>query len=155
MATNVFEGMFILDANRYGKDPAAASQKIVRMLEEPGGDVLVSRLWEERRLAYPIKGHRRGVYWLTYFRLDGRHLDDIRRQCQQSDLILRELILKVDPRIVDTLVAHARAGEAGRPLGLAPSLQPGKTEPSGDEGELEEENEAEAAASREGASEED
>jgi small subunit ribosomal protein S6 len=150
--------MFLVDANRYGKDPAAASQKIVRMLEEPGGDVLVSRLWEERRLAYPIRGHRRGVYWLTYFRLDGRHIDDIRRQCQQSDLILRELILKVDPRIVDALVAHAQSGEAGRPVGFAAASQAEKTEktqPSKGEGQADEENEPEAAVSSEGASEGD
>ena len=38
------------------------------MIEEAGGEMLVSRLWEERRLAYPIEGHRKGTYWLTYFR---------------------------------------------------------------------------------------
>ena len=48
------------------------SGEIVELIEKAGGEILVSRLWEERRLAYPIKGQRKGTYWLTYFRLDGR-----------------------------------------------------------------------------------
>jgi small subunit ribosomal protein S6 len=99
--------MFILDSNRYGRDPEAVSNQIPAMIEKLGGEMLVSRLWEERRLAYPVKGQRKGTYWLTYFRLDGPRLVDMRRQCQITDDILRVLFLKVDPRIVDALVAHA------------------------------------------------
>ena len=65
MAANVYEGMFILDSNRFGRDPEAVSGQIPQMIEEAGGEVLVSRLWEERRLAYPIEGHRKGTYWLS------------------------------------------------------------------------------------------
>ena len=71
MAENVYEGMFILDANRYARDPSGLSQQVEQMIQDAGGELIVSRLWEERRLAYPIKGHRKGVYWLTYFRIDG------------------------------------------------------------------------------------
>ena len=53
----------------------------------------------------PIKGQRRGTYWLTYFRLDSSRLGDLRRQCQITEDILRVLFLKIDPRIVDALVA--------------------------------------------------
>ena len=109
MAANVYEGLFILDANRYGRDPDAVSGQIRTMVEKLGGEVLVSRLWEERRLAYPIKGQRKGTYWLTYFRLDAGRLVDLQRQCQITDDIVRVLFLKVDPRIVDALVAHATA----------------------------------------------
>jgi small subunit ribosomal protein S6 len=77
------------------------------MIEKLGGEMLVSRLWEERRLAYTIKGQRKGAYWLTYFRLEGDRLAELRRQCQITDDVLRVLFLKVEPRIVDTLVAHA------------------------------------------------
>ena len=110
MANNVYEGMFLLDSSRFVRDPEAVSGQIPEMIQKAGGEILVSRLWEERRLAYPIKGHRKGSYWLAYFRLDGSKLADIRRKCQLSDSILRELFVKVDPRIVDTLVAHALAG---------------------------------------------
>ncbi len=109
MAANVYEGMFILEANRFGRDPEAISGQIPAMIEKLGGEILVSRLWEERRLAFPIKGQRKGAYWLTYFRLEGGQLADLRRQCRIADDIVRTLFLKVDPRIVDTLVAHAQS----------------------------------------------
>lgn len=109
MAENVYEGMFILDSNQYGRDPGGVSGQVAKMLEDAGGSVMVSRLWEERRLAFPIKGHRKGTYWLTYFRLDSAGLAGIQRQCELSDAILRSLFLKVDPRIVDALVEHAMA----------------------------------------------
>ena len=59
MAENVYEGMFILDSNRFARDPAAVSGQIPAMIQKLGGEMLVSRLWEERRLAYPINGHAR------------------------------------------------------------------------------------------------
>jgi small subunit ribosomal protein S6 len=108
VAENVYEGMFILDANQYGRDANGVSGRIPRMIEDAGGTMMVSRLWEERRLAYPIKGHRKGTYWLTYFKLEGSRLADVQRQCELSDVILRSLMLKVDPRIVDALVTHAQ-----------------------------------------------
>jgi small subunit ribosomal protein S6 len=107
LAAIVYEGMFILDSNRFGRDHEAVSGQISVMIEKLGGEMLVSRLWEERRLAYPIKGQRKGTYWLTYFRLETTRLVELQRQCQITDDILRVLFLKVEPRIVDALVAHA------------------------------------------------
>ncbi|HBO44940.1 MAG TPA: 30S ribosomal protein S6 [Planctomycetaceae bacterium] len=112
MATNVYEAMFILDSNRYGRNPESVVGQIPKMIEEANGEVLVSRLWEERRLAYPIEGHRKGTYWLTYFRADGKEVAALERKCRLSETILRALFLKVDPRIVDALIAHAQGGPA-------------------------------------------
>lgn len=111
MAVTAYEGMFLLDPVRYAHDPEKVAGQIPKLIQEFGGEVLVSRLWEERRLAYPIKGHRKGVYWLTYFRMDGQNLASLRQQCRLAESILRVLILKLDPRIVDTLVEYAKSGQ--------------------------------------------
>lgn len=110
MATNAYEGMFIFDSGRFGRDPEGVSGEIARIVQEAGGEILVSRLWEERRLAYPIKGQKKGTYWLTYFRVEATKIPAINRQCELSESILRFLLLKVDPRIVDALVEHATTG---------------------------------------------
>lgn len=110
MAENFYEGMFILDAGRYAQDPAGVSGQVAQMIEAAGGEVLVARLWEERRLAYPIEGHRKGAYWLTYFKVDGVKITELERKCQLSPTVIRVLFLKVDPRIIDTLVEHAKTG---------------------------------------------
>ena len=110
MATNVYEGLFIFDSDLYAKGADDISSQVTSIVEQFGGEVLLSRLWDERKLAYPIKGHRRGTYWLSYFRADPSAVKDLTRQFQLSNSILRFLILLVDPRLVDTLVEHARAG---------------------------------------------
>jgi small subunit ribosomal protein S6 len=104
--------MFILDAGRYARDPEGVSGQISKIIVEEGGEILVSRLWEERRLAFPVKGQRKGVYWLTYFRLNADKLSGLRQRLRLNETILRMLFVKVEPRIVDTLVAHALAGPA-------------------------------------------
>jgi len=110
MATNVYEGLFIFDPDLYAKGADDVSSQVASIVEQLGGEVLLSRLWDERKLAYPIKGHRRGTYWLAYFRIDPSAVKDLTRQFQLSDSILRFLILLVEPRLVDALVEHAKAG---------------------------------------------
>jgi len=110
MAANVYEGLFIFDSDLYAKGADEVSSQVAGIVEQLGGEVLLSRMWDERKLAYPIKGHRRGTYWLAYFRIDPSIVKDLTRQFQLSDSILRFLILLVEPRLVDTLVEHAKAG---------------------------------------------
>lgn len=110
MALNVYEGLFIFDSNRYSRDAGGVSAQVADFVQKLGGEVLVSRLWEERRLAYPINGQRKGTYWLAYFRMDGKQLTTLERECQLSESIMRSLVIKIDPRIVDALVSHALAG---------------------------------------------
>ena len=112
MAEQFYEGMFILDSNKYGRDPSGVSNQIVEAVEKFGGSILANRLWEDRRLAYPIGQHRKGTYWLTYFKLDSLKLAELNNDFRLNDNIVRSLILKVDPRLVDVLVQHALAGPA-------------------------------------------
>ncbi len=131
MAVNVYEGMFILDSNRYARDQAGVSGQIPEMIRKLDGEVLASRLWEERRLAYPINGHRKGSYWLTYFKLDSSQVSALTRQCQLNENVLRTLFLKVDPRIADALIAHAQAGSAAQRRPAAEPVAVGVGEASG------------------------
>ena len=108
MADNVYECMFLFNANAYNRNPSGASASIDEMFSSVGGEVLASRLFDERKLAYPVNGHRKGVYWLTYVRTEGTTLTKINRACQLNDMILRHLMVKIDPRLVDTMVAVAQ-----------------------------------------------
>ena len=107
MASNVYECLFILDANRYARDPNGVAATIPKAVEEVGGEVLASRLWNEQKLAYPIRGQRKGTYWLTYFRLASDKLTKFNRACQLNDNIVRHMAIRVDTRLVDVLVSHA------------------------------------------------
>jgi small subunit ribosomal protein S6 len=111
MAKNVYEGLFIFDPDAFNKAPDEVSNQITTIVEQVEGEVLLSRIWEERKLAYPISGHRRGTYWLVYFAADSLKLKELSRQFQLNNNILRFLLVKIDPRLVDILVEHARAGQ--------------------------------------------
>ena len=135
MSTKVYEGMFLLDSNRYARDPGGVSGQITQIVEKCGGEILASRLWNEQKLAYPIEGHRKGTYWLTYFRMDSGNLVSFNRECQLNEGVLRNLTLKVDPRLVEALVAHARGeaketpeAPAAKEAESAPASEPEKKE---------------------------
>jgi small subunit ribosomal protein S6 len=128
LAQQVYEGMFILDSNRYARDPDGVSGKVEQFITAAGGEMLVSRLWEERRLAYPINGQRKGTYWLTYFRIEGTKLKDLQRQFEIEDNVLRHLMLKVDPRLVDALVSHASVEPGTEPQEGEQAVAAGKSE---------------------------
>ncbi len=115
MAERVYEGMFLLDANKYARNPAGVSGRIAEMIEKCGGETLVSRLWAEQKLAYQIGKHRKGAYWLTYFRLDSERQGELNRASQLNNDILRHLVLTVEPRLVDTLIRHASGETVAKP----------------------------------------
>ena len=84
--------------------------------------MLVSRLWEERRLAYPIAGHRKGTYWLIYFRGPSSAITPLNRQCEIHDGILRHLVLKIHPHLVEAVLEHAKAGPAPPPAAAVAAI---------------------------------
>ena len=114
--TAVYEGLFILDSNRFARDRDALAREIEGLVEAIDGEILVSRLWEERRLAYPIAGQRKGAYWLMYFRAPTLRLTELTRQSEITDSILRHLFVKLPPALVDPIIAHAK-GEVAAPVG--------------------------------------
>jgi small subunit ribosomal protein S6 len=126
LAQTVYEGLFIFDSTRYGRDQDGVPGQVNELIEKLGGEVLVSRLWDERRLAFPINGQRKGTYWLTYFRLESTKLPDLKLPCSINDNILRVMFLKVEPRIVDALVSHARTAPVLAPQPVEAEATPAK-----------------------------
>ena len=103
------------------------------MVNAAGGEILVSRLWTEQKLAYTINGHRKGTYWLTYFKMDSGKLTEFNRACRLNDHVLRHLAIRLEPRLVDILVSHA-SGE--KSPDAAPPEETTPAEDADQEGEL-------------------
>jgi small subunit ribosomal protein S6 len=100
--------MFLLDPNKVAGDVLGAAKQLHTLLERHHAEVLASRPWDERRLAYPIKGHKKGLYYLTYFRTEGKNLADLERDFALNEMILRSLVLKVSPKLENDMLAVAR-----------------------------------------------
>jgi small subunit ribosomal protein S6 len=105
--------MFLLDTNKVAGDVPAAAKQIHGILERHSAEVLASRPWEERRLAYPIKGHKKGLYYLMYFRTDGKNIATIEHDLHLNETVLRSMMLYVEPKMVDTLLEVARDERVG------------------------------------------
>jgi small subunit ribosomal protein S6 len=100
--------MFLLDTTKVGGDVPAAAKQLHAILERNQAEILASRPWDERRLAYPVGNHKKGLYYLTYFRTEGKNLRPIEQDVALNEMILRSLVIKIDPKLVDTMLALAR-----------------------------------------------
>lgn len=113
MAINHYEGMFILDSGRFGANPEAAAAEVTGIIEKVGGTVSTHRPWQDSKLAYPINGHRKGLYYLAFFTAESRAVNDITGIVKLNDNVLRHLILSHDKGLYDQMVEMV-GGEAFR-----------------------------------------
>jgi small subunit ribosomal protein S6 len=111
VAINTYETLLILDSNHYARDPGGMSKQISDLFTEAGANVLVSRLWMERKLEYPIKKHQKGTYWLVYSEMDGDCPTKLDRALHLFEPVLRQMTLKLDYRLVEPVLANARGEE--------------------------------------------
>jgi small subunit ribosomal protein S6 len=112
MAVSVYECMFLLDTTKVAGDVAAADKTLRGILEKHHAEVIVSRPWDERRLTYPVRKQKKGLYFLTYFSSEGKNLAEIEHDCALNEMILRMLILRIDPKLVDTMLSIAKGEHA-------------------------------------------
>lgn len=90
-----YEALFIIDNNRAMQAWDATVEAIAELLQKHGGEVVKTIKWEERKLAFEIKGQRRATYVLTYFDIDPESIAKLRRDIQISDFLLRGAIVRL------------------------------------------------------------
>ena len=90
----IYEGMFVLDDARANDNWDRVVAEVRRLLEKHQARVFHLDRWDERRLAYRIKGRNRAVYAITHFTAPGDAIPHIERDCQLNDTILRVLIVR-------------------------------------------------------------
>ena len=90
---NTYEGLFLFPQSATANLQAAVDH-ITDILNRSDARIQTMRKWDERRLAYEIKGNKRGVYFLVYFQCDGAKITEIERRCNLSDDLLRAMILR-------------------------------------------------------------
>lgn len=88
-----YECMCVLDNREVRKGWQPLKDAVSALFTKHGAQVLSSRRWDERRLAYPINLQLRGTFLLTYFKADTQQVANIRRDMQFSDSVLRSLIV--------------------------------------------------------------
>ncbi len=90
----LYEGMFLLDSNLATKDWPGLEAHIQDILKKNRAEILYSERWPDRKLAYTVKGCKKGTYYLTYFNAPPEGIRDIERDSKLSERILRVLIIQ-------------------------------------------------------------
>jgi len=93
--TSVYEGMFLFPQSA-AADFQGMIDHINEILGRADAEIMAMKKWDERRLAYDIKGNKRGLYILAYFKADRQRISGIERDCNLSELLLRSLVIRAD-----------------------------------------------------------
>jgi small subunit ribosomal protein S6 len=109
-----YEAMFLVDPVKHTEDAVATEKVVSALLERHGAKVHKFERWDERKLAYDIKGHKRGIYLLSLFEMPGGNLRALRDDCELAETILRQLILRLDTDIPTYLAQCAKYQEKTR-----------------------------------------
>jgi len=99
-----YEGMFLFDST-FATDFERVEQEVRRVMERAGAEIVMCRKWDERKLAYEIKGHKRGCYVLTFFRADPNSITGMERDAQLSEPMLRLLVLRAEHMTIEDMEA--------------------------------------------------
>jgi small subunit ribosomal protein S6 len=106
--------MFLLEAGQPNFEEAVAPIRTI--FTRSGVEVLHMKKWDERRLTYEIRGRRRGLYVLSYFKADPLKITEIERDAKLDEHVLRSLILLAEDVSAETMAAKTPAEtHVGRP----------------------------------------
>lgn len=114
VATGHYEGMFILNSGKFGSDPEAAGAEVSAIIEKIGGEVVAHRPWQDTKLAYPINGHRKGLYYLVFFTAESTRLNEINRIVQLNENVIRHMIISHQKDLFSRMVEMISGGDAFR-----------------------------------------
>ncbi len=117
----MYEGLFLIDNARASMEWDNVVKEIHNILQKNGAEILKTEKWGEKKLAYKIKGHKRGTYLLIHFNAKNTAIAMIKRDFQLSDSIIRSLIVK-DDKIEDLSQIGTVESAVGKEVGIIPEI---------------------------------
>ena len=94
-AQNQYEAMFLYPSGANAELEKTISS-VRSMVEKHGGEILVLKKWDERKLTYEVKKQKRGLYIICYYTGPGSSVASIERDVNLSEEALRVLITDAD-----------------------------------------------------------
>src|SRR5947209_3279761 len=108
MPVNVYEALIMLDTSKVAGDVPAVQQQLHTIMDRNKVEVLASRPWDERRLAYPVHGQKKAFFYLIYFKSTGEHLVGIEHDLKLNESVLRVMMLRIETKLEETMLSLAR-----------------------------------------------
>lgn len=92
----LYEALFLINQSALATDSAGATAHVQEMLDRAEAETLTLQKWDERKLAYPIEGQKRGTFLISYFRVRPTQIANIERDCNLSETVLRVMFIRAD-----------------------------------------------------------
>ncbi len=93
---NKYEAMFIVKSDLSDADKKALFDQISDAVTKHNGKVVSAAVWaEKRKLFFPLKKQREGLYYLLSFNAEAPAIKDIRHAYKLNENILRVLITRL------------------------------------------------------------
>ena len=100
------------------------------IVQRMGGQIERTENWGRRRLAYEIGRHKEGTYVLELINGSGELMKEIDRRLKVSDLVIRQLVVRIDEvqEVIERTRSKRSEGSRRRRIarGLPPDRQPGE-----------------------------
>jgi ribosomal protein S6 len=92
--TSTYETTILVNANDARADYDGILAAVRQTYESEGAQFIELDKWEERQLAYPIKGQKSALYLIGYFSAPTAAITAIENKAKLGGTILRQLILQ-------------------------------------------------------------
>lgn len=112
--------MFLIDSALAGSNWDEINNTIKTILEKAEAEIVSIRKWDDRKLAYEIKGKSRGTYILCYFRANGDKIKDVEKAVNLSEQIMRVLILSAEKMTAEDIEKETPALKAEKEIQESP-----------------------------------
>jgi ribosomal protein S6 len=91
-----YEGMFLIDNSRVKPDPEACVGVVNDLLGRHRANVVRTDRWDERKLAYEVRKQKRATYVLSHFEMEPAKLQELRRDLDLNEDVLRSLVERIE-----------------------------------------------------------
>ena len=93
----LYEALYIIDTSLPEDEAAELIETLEETVREAGGEVVGTRDFRIRRLAFDINRHTHGAYKLLYFHGDGEVVETLRSEMAVRQPIIRSRVFVANP----------------------------------------------------------
>ena len=91
-----YELVMILDPGVPDEQVPEAVEKVTKLVTEKGGSVTEVKPWGRRRLAYPIKNLREGLYIQANLKMEPKVAIQLQNHIRVTEGVVRHLLVRVE-----------------------------------------------------------
>ena len=106
---NDYESIFILAPSIDEAESEKINQRMQEVITANGGEIVRVEKWGKRKLAYPVRKHKKGEYVLLQFKGGAPAVSELERNYKMSDAVIKFLTIKLDKEALAHLARQLQA----------------------------------------------